>query len=258
MRNIGIAFGKVTIALIVINIIIFYGIQSQDTAKIYDDKWGGDCDVCKECAEYTIQGYCCPEEACERTGDWVECDLPYCEKISGGESECCIHTKTDKLSLIPEFALSKPWTFITSMFMHGSSGHLLGNMLFLFLLGGILEQILGWRKYLAIYFVSGLIGGMLVLFFIPSMTSVVGASGAIFGVIGASIILRPWDIIYFDFIPMPIIVFGGLYVLLNLLAMMNFPLAVAYIGENVAYSAHFGGAIGGIIFGLYFRFVDKI
>ena len=121
----------------------------------------------------------------------------------------------------------------------------------------MLEVVVGWRKFLLIYLISGLIGGLLVLLFIPALTPVVGASGALFGVLGTLIILRPWETIYIYFAPIPVIVFGGLYVLLNLLAMFGFPIAVAYLGEGVAYSAHFGGALGGIIFGLYFRFVEK-
>ena len=252
MRDIGIPFGIATIILILINAGVFYGIQMQDTAKIYDSKWGSDCNVCtfQPNAVYEGEYYVCPKSA-ETSGGY---NIDLCQKAP---ANCCVNTKTDKYSLIPKFALEAPWTFITSMFMHGSTGHLLGNMIFLFFIGGMLEQLIGWRRFLAVYFVSGLIGGLLVLFFIPEYTSVVGASGAIFGVLGALVILRPWEIIYFDFIPVPVIIFGGFYVLINLLAMMGYPLAVAYVGEGVAYSAHFGGAIGGIAFGLYARFVEK-
>lgn len=252
MSRIGVPFGIVTIILILINAGVFYGIQMQDTEKIYDLEWGNDCIVCKQepNAIYEGEKYICPKSA-ETAGGY---NIEYCQKAP---ENCCYHTKTDQYSLIPKFALEKPWTFITSMFMHGGSGHLLGNMIFLFFIGSMLERLIGWWRFLSIYFVSGLIGGLLVLFFIPEFTSVVGASGAIFGVLGALVILRPWESIYIYFMPMPLIIFGGFYVLINLLAMVGYPMAVAYLGEGVAYSAHFGGAIGGIIFGLYFRLAEK-
>jgi len=253
----GLGFGVITIALILINAVVFFGIQEQDTAKVYDSEWNTDCVSYKGCEGYIVEGYCCPEKACERTGDRVECDSTYCEKISEGMGSECIHTETDAYGLTPIKAFERPGTFITSMFMHVGVEHLMGNMIFLFFLGSILERAVGGRNFLIIYFFSGLCAGMLVLF-APELglmgyyDVVMGASGAIFGIVGALVVLRPMQTIYLHFfMPMPMIVFGLFYIGFELYMMMT-------AGDvGIAHSAHFGGAVGGLIIGSYFRMNKK-
>jgi rhomboid protease GluP len=79
------------------------------------------------------------------------------------------------------------WQLFTSMFIHVSILHLLGNMLFLFVFGLRAEDFFSIEEYFSIYFLSGLAGNLLTLLFGPSMISA-GASGAIFGLFGACII----------------------------------------------------------------------
>ncbi|ODS39097.1 MAG: hypothetical protein A7316_11210 [Candidatus Altiarchaeales archaeon WOR_SM1_86-2] len=253
----GLGLGVITIALILINAVVFFGVQGQDTAKVYDSEWSADCISHKLCDGYIVEGYCCPNEACEITGGWVECDSTNCEKISEGTGSECTYTETDGFGLIPIKAFERPWTFITSMFMHVGVEHLMGNMIFLFFLGSILERVVGARNFLIIYFFSGLCAGMLVLF-APELglmgyyDVVMGASGAIFGVVGALVVLRPMQTIYLQFfMPMPMIVFGLLYIGFELYMMMT-------VGDvGIAHSAHFGGAVGGLIIGAYFRMNKK-
>lgn len=90
-------------------------------------------------------------------------------------------TLVNQFALIPALGLRQPWTYITYMFLHGSLGHIFFNMLSLFFFGPRLEERLGSRSFLWLYFVSGITGGLLSLFFTPHV-AIIGASGAVFGV----------------------------------------------------------------------------
>lgn len=85
-------------------------------------------------------------------------------------------------ALVPAAILVRPWTPITYMFLHGGLGHLFFNMLALFFFGPRLEERLGARSFLALYFLSGL-GGALGSFLFSFGSAVIGASGAVFGVL---------------------------------------------------------------------------
>ena len=85
------------------------------------------------------------------------------------------------LVLVPQIVFFRPWTVVTYMFLHGGFWHLFLNMLGLFFFGPRLEARLGPRAFLTLYFCSGL-GGAL-FSFLPPMAPVVGASGAVFGVL---------------------------------------------------------------------------
>jgi len=173
--------------------------------------------------------------------------------------KCCegqISKITREYALVPSKYEERPETFITSMFLHWDIQHLFGNMLFLFFIGAFLESLIGSGRYIVAYIASGLAGGIGVIL-APGLglmspdAMVVGASGAIFGIIAAVAILKPMEQIYLFFFPMPMFLFGLLYVGLQVYYMFTG-------GEaGVANIAHFGGAVAGIIFGLYFRFVEK-
>ena len=82
------------------------------------------------------------------------------------------------------------WRLVGAMFLHGSIFHLVFNMLALYWLGTIIEQALGTPRFLLVYFVSGLAGSAGALWFSSPFAVTVGASGAIFGLIGALLILE--------------------------------------------------------------------
>src|SRR5690606_33832051 len=86
-----------------------------------------------------------------------------------------------ELALIPAFVLTRPWTLVTYMFLHAGLWHLLFNMLGLFFFGPRLEALLGERDFFLLYLISGL-GGALLSLGAP-YAAVVGASGAVFGVL---------------------------------------------------------------------------
>ncbi len=101
------------------------------------------------------------------------------------------------LTLVPAWVLIRPWTLVTYMFLHSRSDpfHLLLNMLALYFFGPRLEDRLGGRHFLALYFLSGIFGGLLTIVLAPT-AAVVGASGAVMGVTAAYARYWPWDRIY--------------------------------------------------------------
>ena len=106
------------------------------------------------------------------------------------------------IALTPALILSGRaiWTFITSMFMHGSFFHIFANMFSLFFIGNFLERIIGKKRFFWVYMISGVIGGL--FFVLASLIfggldiPAVGASGAIFGLLGILAVLVPWSKVY--------------------------------------------------------------
>ncbi|MCX6749336.1 MAG: rhomboid family intramembrane serine protease [Candidatus Pacearchaeota archaeon] len=151
------------------------------------------------------------------------------------------------------FAGKYLWTFITSMFMHAGFFHLFVNMLSLLFVGSFVEKILGKKRYLYFYLISGILA---CLFFVLSSlilasdmnTFAVGASGALFGIIGLLVVLTPNLPVYVMFIPIPIkmkYAAPGMLVVLWLISVAgNVP-----IGNT----AHLGGLLAGLIYGTYLR-----
>jgi membrane associated rhomboid family serine protease len=149
----------------------------------------------------------------------------------------------DQFALVPAELLVRPWTAITSMFMHGSPGHLFWNMLALFFFGPRVESRLGDRHFLGLYFASGIMGGVLSLF--SPHVPIIGASGAIFGVMLAYAIFWPRDQILLWFVlPVPA------FVLIAIMTVMNLLPAISTIGQGdgIAHFAHLGGFLGGYLY----------
>lgn len=145
------------------------------------------------------------------------------------------------------------WTFLTSMFMHGGFFHLFVNMFSLVFVGGFIQKILGTKRYLLFYIFSGIFAGLffvlMSLVFPPDFnTYAVGASGALFGLIGLMMLITPNLPVYMMFIPIPIKIkyaAPGMLVLLWLISITgNVP-----IGNT----AHLGGLLCGLIYGIYLR-----
>lgn len=146
-------------------------------------------------------------------------------------------------------------TLFTGMFLHGSLMHILGNMLYLWVFGDNVEDIFGHFWFLLMYFLSGLFGSFLHILRDPySRIPMIGASGAISGVLGAYLILFPKARIL-TLIPIgfflrialvPSFLFLGIWILLQFLYnSLGVP--------GVAWSAHIGGFIIGFIMGIFFR-----
>ena len=161
-------------------------------------------------------------------------------------------------NLIPHAPSPIPiWlTLFTSMFLHGNLLHLAGNMLYLWIVGDNVEEVLGEVRYLLVYLACGLAGALAQIAAAPnSVIPTLGASGAIAGIMGAYVVWFPHNqirVLVFRFITvMPaLIVIGGWIAFQIYLGSQSF----RNIGESggVAYLAHVGGAAVGIAVALLF------
>lgn len=143
--------------------------------------------------------------------------------------------------------------FFTSMFLHGSWMHVLGNMWFLFIFGDNVEDYLGHFKYLVFYLLSGLLAMATQVAVYPTSTvPTVGASGAIAGVLGAYFLLYPrarvltWFFVFVLYLP-AWIVLGEWIVLQFLYGTQMLALARTKDVGGVAFWAHVGGFVAGMV-----------
>ena len=149
-------------------------------------------------------------------------------------------------AFFPAFAFESPWMFVTSIFLHADIEHLFFNMLILFFLGINLERSIGKKAFMTLFFVSGIVGnlGYLITASNP-FTPAIGASGAIYGIIGALATLAPMMMVFIGMIPMPMILVAVFW------GFMDF--AGLFAPSDIAHGAHLGGMFVGITFGLYIR-----
>ena len=147
------------------------------------------------------------------------------------------------LGLQPASFLDRPWTIITSMFMHGGFGHIFANMFTLFFFGSSLFQLIGNRRFLLVYLGGGILGNIFYLFLGHPFIPAVGASGAIFALGGVLTMMRPKLRVFVFPIPLPIPLWAA--VIGGFLILSLFP--------YVAWQAHLGGLIFGLIAGFLFR-----
>ena len=150
-------------------------------------------------------------------------------------------------ALIPDFGLVpaaipyRPWTLVTYMFLHGGFGHLFFNMLMLFFFGPRLEERLGSGTFIRFYLACG-VGGAILSFATP-VSLIVGASGAIFGVVVGFARYWPRENIYiWGVLPIPARVLAIFMVATSLFA------GFAGARDGIAHFAHLGGLVAGWIF----------
>jgi len=156
---------------------------------------------------------------------------------------------TDALGFVPLYALQRPWTFVTYMFLHGGALHLAFNLLALFLFGGPVEDRLGSRSFVWFYLLCGMGGAglsFLLIQLVPIGVPIVGASGAIYGVMVAFAWHWPDAPIYMFPFPVPI----------PAKWLVTFAFAVSLMlalppfggGNGVAHLAHLGGMVAGFLY----------
>jgi len=144
------------------------------------------------------------------------------------------------------------FTLFTSMFMHANWLHLFGNMLFLYVFGDNIEDAFGHVGYLVFYIISGLAAALayiVSILLVPAIgdlaAGLVGASGAISGVLGAYIVLYPKtriiSLVFYVILPVPAIIFLGVWFILQWFY------GFFDMSGGVAYWAHIGGFIAGMI-----------
>ena len=149
------------------------------------------------------------------------------------------------LGLWPILFLKQPWTIVTSMFLHAGFGHLFGNMLTFFFFGSYLSRLVGEGRFLITYFGGGILGSILFILLAPPFSVAVGASGAVYAVAGALVMLRPnLRVLLYFIVPMPLWV-----VILVFFIIWSIP---GFI-PGIAWQAHLGGLVFGLIAGYFFR-----
>jgi len=159
-------------------------------------------------------------------------------------------------ALVPAVWLAEPTRvlpFLGSMFLHGGWMHLLGNMLYLYIFGDNVEDRLGRGRFLAFYLICGLAAALFQVALSPSsQVPMIGASGAIAGVLGGYLLLYPrarvlvlvpiFVFIRLIYLPAPLVL--GLWFVLQL---VSGAASLGSAGGGVAYAAHVGGFIAGLV-----------
>jgi len=130
------------------------------------------------------------------------------------------------------------WRLVTSMFLHGDFLHLFSNMVSLLIFGSYVELSFSKYQFILIYFISGFLGSLLTIFFLPLYTISLGASGAIFGLIGAALSILILDR------NNPLIILGLIYA---------FYFVITSFAPGINYFAHIFGLIGGFTAGYLFN-----
>lgn len=152
------------------------------------------------------------------------------------------------LGLTPAYFLHQPWTILTNLFVHASWSHIFCNMISLYFLGSFFTKLVREKNFLKVYFAGGLLGNIFFLIFpyifprnpyIPG----VGASGAIFALGGALAIMTPRVPVFIFPIPIPVPLWIAMVILLVL----------SFLFSGIAWEAHLGGFVLGLIAGYFFK-----
>ncbi len=149
---------------------------------------------------------------------------------------------TDSLVLNQQ-SFPEVWRFVTSIFLHGSLSHLVLNMFALILFGLILESLIGSKRLLLVFFLSGILANIVAVNFYNSS---LGASGAIFGVLGCLTIIKPLMTVFVYSVPMPMFLASIVWAVIDALGV--------FYPQGIGNIAHLSGLAVGLLMGLYLRF----
>ncbi len=147
----------------------------------------------------------------------------------------------------------KWWTFFTSIFLHSGPEHLILNMVALFFFGQHLEMKIGKLRYAFVFFGTAVAGDLAIagasLFgWMPANIPTVGASAAIFGIMGAGMIINPFEIVMHPYlVPVPFLLVALIYTIYNISAFIG--VVASGAESNIAYIAHIGGILAGALYG---------
>lgn len=207
-----------TILLIAANLFVFFGIQGRTTSG---------------------------EEFLYRRAA-IACEITTGDPLSPAEVQGGVCSSVAEEPVFPE---KSPWIAImTSMFLHGSVAHVLFNMWFLWIFGNNVEEAFGKIAYLVMYLLGGVAATLVFVFANPTSTiPLVGASGAIAAVLGVYAVLFPGhriiSLVGWWLIPLPAALFLGIW----------FVAQFGLGGTNVAWEAHAGGFVFGLVAALFLR-----
>jgi len=144
--------------------------------------------------------------------------------------------------VLNQLAYSQIWRFLTAIFLHGSITHLLYNLFALFFFGFALEKLIGSKRFLIVFFGSGIIANIISVNFYPSS---LGASGAIMGIIGTLTVIKPLMMVWAFGLILPMFVAAIFWVIGDILGIF-FPSGIGNI-------AHLSGIGVGFLLGLFLR-----
>jgi membrane associated rhomboid family serine protease len=147
------------------------------------------------------------------------------------------------LGLTPALLPQQPWTIISSMFVHGGVWHILFNMVSLYFLGSFFLRAAGERSFLAVFFLGGLAGNILFVLLANPFSTGIGASGAIFALGGALAVMVPKVPVLILPIPIPVPLWAAIIILVGL----------SFLFSGIAWQAHLGGLLLGLIAGFILR-----
>lgn len=156
---------------------------------------------------------------------------------------------SDKLvyyfGLSPSLFTQHPWTIVTNMFVHVDFWHIFGNMITLLYFGQVIYKIVGKWWFLLLYLGGGILGNLLYVWLGAPQSPAIGASGAIYALAGALVVMMP---------TMKVAVWGILPLPLWAVILLFFVLwSIPGIFPDVAWQAHLGGLAAGLIAGYFFR-----
>lgn len=148
--------------------------------------------------------------------------------------------------------LERPWTLITSVFAHGGFLHIMFNGLVFLSFGPILEMRIGSKRFIGLFLLSGALAGLAQLAFMEPEIVLLGASGAILGLLGALTVLTPkMPVLLFFFIPLK------LWMATLGFGILSAALAVLEVGGSIANVAHFAGLVIGLVYGFKLKKDEK-
>jgi len=147
-----------------------------------------------------------------------------------------------------DLVLTRPWSLVSYQFLHAGFMHILFNMIGLYFFGPRLEQRMGARPFLILYFVSGISGAVLSIVFTPTAW-IVGASGAVYGVVAAFATIWPNERIYlYAIIPVPA------WALATFAVAFSLQSGISGAQDGTAHFAHLGGLVFGVAYLKWWEF----
>jgi membrane associated rhomboid family serine protease len=139
------------------------------------------------------------------------------------------------------------WQAVSYMFLHGSLLHMLFNMLVLYFIGVDIERAMGPARFVLLYFTAGILGGLGWLILAPPGGVCIGASGAVFGLLGAFAAMFPNRLItLLVFFVIPVTMRA--WVMALVLAALEFTLMMTHVVSGIAHSAHLAGMVAGFVY----------
>lgn len=184
------------------------------------------------------------------------------QQITAVDQETFIRMYALVPALVDFFNYDKLFPFVSAMFLHGGFLHIVSNMLFLWVFGDNVEDHFGWFFFLPVYLISGIVGNVAQYLLTPNSTiPMLGASGAVAGVMGAYYVLFPHAKVktlvpFFGFlsvIKIPASFMLGYWFILQILSgAATLPFAGSETG-GIAFFAHIGGFVTGVVFAKLFR-----